>query len=312
MKLFYYQRSDGLQNFGDALNSWLWPQLLPNFFDENPQSVFIGFGTLINNLLIPRMASAKRVVLFSTGVGYEKKLQQLPAHMKVYCVRGPRSALSLGFPANMAITDGAILARDLWPSIQQQRTQVSFMPHVIHAKAAGPALRQICERLQFQYIDPTEPNLEQVLRQIDQSKLLLAEAMHGAIVADALRVPWIPIRSSVQILTFKWLDWCDSVGCPYHPRYLPPLFSTYPHFARGIRSGLKSLRYWSQSIYSAPTISLHALAQAQLGILDSSLPFEKALRQAASSPGYLSDIVHWTHLHDRLLDRLNNLQLTTS
>jgi succinoglycan biosynthesis protein ExoV len=309
MKLFYYQGSDGFQNFGDALNSWLWPKLLPNFFDEDSKVIFIGFGTLINNFLIRRISPAERVILFTTGVGYEKNLKQLPEYMQLYSVRGPRSASALHLPAEMAITDGAILVRDVWTPKPEQRDQVSFMPHVTHAKAAGQIWKQICERLQIQYIDPTEPDVETVLNQINRSKLMLAEAMHGAIVADALRVPWIPLRTSAEILTFKWLDWCDSVQCRYQPRYLPPLLSAYPRFAQGLRSGLKSLGYWNQAISQSPKLHLDLLIQERFGIRDSIRLWEQALAQVATSGlGYLSDFSHWQHLHDRLLRRLDDLK----
>lgn len=36
--------------------------------------------------------------------------------------------------------------------------------------------------------------------------MVLADAMHAAIIADAMRVPWLPLITSPQINTFKWLD----------------------------------------------------------------------------------------------------------
>ena len=39
--------------------------------------------------------------------------------------------------------------------------------------------------------------------------------MHGAIIADTLRIPWIPISTRPSINTFKWLDWCESMELEY-------------------------------------------------------------------------------------------------
>ena len=47
--------------------------------------------------------------------------------------------------------------------------------------------------------------------------------MHGAIVADALRVPWIPVATNSTILSFKWQDWCSSIGVEYKPNYIERL-----------------------------------------------------------------------------------------
>jgi succinoglycan biosynthesis protein ExoV len=46
--------------------------------------------------------------------------------------------------------------------------------------------------------------------------------MHGAIVADSLRVPWIPLRPIAAEHRFKWLDWTRSVDVPYKPVALTP------------------------------------------------------------------------------------------
>nr|WP_228024678.1 polysaccharide pyruvyl transferase family protein [cf. Phormidesmis sp. LEGE 11477] len=86
------------------------------------------------------------------------------------------------------------------------------MPHFRHG---SPHLFQaVCERAGIHYIDPTG-EIEAVVADISQTKVLISEAMHGAIVADTLRVPWIPVRTSPRILPFKWRDWCASMHLPY-------------------------------------------------------------------------------------------------
>ena len=65
---------------------------------------------------------------------------------------------------------------------------------------------------------------ESVIRRIQQSEVIIAEAMHAAIVADALRVPWIPVKAYNGINDFKWNDWASSLDVPYNPIRIPSLF----------------------------------------------------------------------------------------
>ena len=57
---------------------------------------------------------------------------------------------------------------------------------------------------------------------------MITEALHGAIVADALRVPWMPVSSYHTILPFKWEDWCRSVGLAYAPSSVPTFWKPRP------------------------------------------------------------------------------------
>ncbi|HEY9738606.1 MAG TPA: polysaccharide pyruvyl transferase family protein [Trichocoleus sp.] len=264
MQLFHYRRRDGVENFGDALNLWLWPQILPEAFGAGEEAldsglVLVGIGTLLNDRLPERLPKAQRVVVFSTGVGYEKPLRRLPAHWQIYCVRGPLSAQSLRLPMSSAITDGALLLRRCFqpnwvrPETQIKKSSFAFMPHIHHAVYGGEMWQQICQDLGFGYIDPRW-SVTQVLNAISQSEVLLAEAMHGAIAADALRVPWIPVQTSPRILPFKWRDWCASVQVPFRPALLPPLVPPYPPYAQGARSGLRASRYWLRCYTQAPAL----------------------------------------------------------
>ncbi|NEP19893.1 MAG: polysaccharide pyruvyl transferase family protein [Leptolyngbya sp. SIO4C1] len=244
MKLYYYQRRDRSANFGDELNPWLWPRLLPGCFDEDDATLFVGTGTLLNHLLPVRTASARRLIIFSTGAGYEKPLRQIPSHWQIICVRGPLSANRLGLPASSAIADGGLLIHRCFSPTGKKTARYGLMPHVHHATYAQATWQQICQQLDIRYIDPRWP-VEQVLTAISETELLLAEAMHGAIAADALRVPWIPILTSPRMLRFKWQDWCASMRLPYRPQVLAPL-ADYPRYGRGLRSGLCSAAHWSR------------------------------------------------------------------
>ncbi|MDJ0703216.1 MAG: polysaccharide pyruvyl transferase family protein [Leptolyngbyaceae cyanobacterium MO_188.B28] len=260
MRLIYYQRRDQLSNFGDQLNPWLWRKLLPGVFDQASSTVFVGIGTLLNSALPERVAQAEQVNIFSTGVGYEKPLKQVSPSWRIYCVRGPLSAQKLGLPKRIGIADGGILLRRFFTPSPQKLTKFAFMPHIHHAKCAGLVWRHLCSQLDIGYIDPSW-SIEQVLAAIGQTETLLAEAMHGAIAADALRTPWIPIVTSGRILGFKWLDWCASVGLKYRPQYLKPLTSIYPRLTSGTQSSTRAARHWSRCIRQQPIEALAHLGK---------------------------------------------------
>ncbi|MEM8504969.1 MAG: polysaccharide pyruvyl transferase family protein [Cyanobacteria bacterium P01_D01_bin.1] len=214
MKLFYYETRSPHKNFGDELNPWLWHQLLPEL-DSCPNNVFVGIGTLLNESTTKLVSEAKNVIFFSTGVGYGKSLRfRPPPNWKIYCVRGPLSAKRLNLPNSLAITDGAALLKRYFNPVSEseRRYACSYMPHFRHG--SRDLFKAVCERAGIHYIDPVG-KIEAVISDISQSKVLISEAMHGAIVADTFRVPWIPVRTSPKILPFKWRDWCASVQQPY-------------------------------------------------------------------------------------------------
>ncbi len=213
MKLYYCKYPDGRQNFGDYLNLWLWEKLIPNVLDEDERTAFVGLGTLINDSLPRRTPRALRRVIFSTGAGYEKGMPDLDDSYRIYCLRGPLSAKAIDMPPELGVADGAILVRRLININSRKVHKFAYMPHY---NFAGEGWKSVCEQLGFGYIDPSWPT-EKVLSSINNTEILLCEAMHGAIVADALRVPWIPIVTHPTILPFKWQDWCLSIGVEYQP-----------------------------------------------------------------------------------------------
>ncbi|WP_427160720.1 polysaccharide pyruvyl transferase family protein [Aliinostoc sp. HNIBRCY26] len=242
MKLFYYQEN----NFGDQLNNWLWDELIPGVLDNDESSAFIGIGTLLNDRLSQRTNNARLRVVFGAGVGYGQGTLQLDDSYKIYCVRGPLSAKTLGIDSQFALTDGAILIRKIYNYDNIKKSyKYSYIPHL---KTAGEGWRLVCERLGFGYIDPHWPR-EKVLSCISQSEVILAEAMHGAIIADAFRIPWIPVVSHSTVLLSKWQDWCQSIDVEYKPSYIDRLH--HPRQKIDILSPLRLARDWFRQKESA-------------------------------------------------------------
>jgi len=218
MKLFYYKHPNNITNFGDDLNPWLWGKFISDILDNNNDLIFIGIGTLLNNYTEEKISPFKcQKIVFSSGVGYGETHPKIDNTWKIYCLRGPLSAKALNVSSGFAVTDGAVLLRRVYRGSGQKRHRFSYMPHVAHAEAAGQIWKSTCGKLGFGYVDPCSP-VEEVLAAIDSTEVLLTEAMHGAIAADALRIPWIPIQTGKIILPFKWMDWCASINVNYVPQ----------------------------------------------------------------------------------------------
>ena len=215
MNIYYF---DGTQskfykaiNFGDELNPWLWPQVFPGILEAREEVDFIGIGTLLND----RLPKTSQKVIFGSGVGYGNTPQ--PDHTwEIYFVRGLLSAKSLGIDFSFGITDPGILVRRFFIPSDHKRYKWSYMPHYKEDIINGNAWKEICADLDIHYISPTEP-LQKVLTEISETEVLLTEAMHGAITADALRTPWVAIKTHSRILEFKWNDWLSTLEIPYHP-----------------------------------------------------------------------------------------------
>lgn len=258
MKLFYFipQGSRaGISNFGDELNSWLWEQLIPGTFDQDEAIAFLGMGTLLNDLVRQRVPNARHIVVFGSGVGYGATLPQIDNNWTIYCVRGPLSAQALNLSPELAIADPAILIRRLYKPSSKKVYKFAYMPHYVQSIKAGKAWEKVCEQVGFHYID-ARWSIEKVMTEISQTEVLLTEAMHGAIAADALRVPWVCVHTSASILEFKWQDWCQSMGVEYQPYKLPQLSDVPPEYGigsirgiRGSRSAIKaSLNHWLNQV----------------------------------------------------------------
>lgn len=230
MQLYYFKDPAG--NFGDDLNAWLWPQLIPELLDDNPDELLVGIGTLLNH----RLPDGPTKHVLGSGVGYGD-LPDAGDEFVFHAVRGHKSARALGVPRDKVITDAGVLVRDASvPAPTASRVKVSLM-------LTGQSLhnydwRAVCERAEVNFIS-CHWSVPRVLREIQRSDLLLTEAMHGAIVADALRVPWVPVTCSDVVLGFKWEDWLSSLSLEYRPQTITPLVDLARH--QGPRDQVKHM-----------------------------------------------------------------------
>lgn len=248
MKVIYFQDPEG--NFGDELNRWLWPRLFDGAVtgfghhgietrEENQTEslLFYGIGTILDD----RIPVEPRKIIFGSGFGYGDPLSNLK-NCEIIFVRGSKTAKAIGVAAEKALTDPAVLLRHFFPvvSTEERVHDVSFMPH--HSTTAGNFWESACKDSGINYISPMGFDVEAVVKQISSSRLVIAEAMHAAIVADAFRVPWIPVTSVPETNPFKWQDWCESLDLKYQPNQITPIYrNTTGNPAKDLINKVKAL-----------------------------------------------------------------------
>jgi succinoglycan biosynthesis protein ExoV len=285
------------RNFGDELNELLWPRLLPGrlddaLLDDGVSELFLGIGSVLD----ARHPADRRKIVAGAGFGGYENPASLDASWEIYWVRGPRTARQLGLPTEFGLGDPASLLPLVHRLARHATGTIGFMPHFESlargnwpeaAAAAGVTL-----------IDPRDAP-HAILEQIAGCRMLLSEALHGVIVADALRVPWVALAPVAPIHRAKWLDWADALDLTIRFHALPPssareyIETAFTPRRRAIRAGLAQAAALANRI-DRRTVHLDRAATS--------------LRQAASAAPQLSNCWTLTRAQDRMLNRLHTLR----
>jgi succinoglycan biosynthesis protein ExoV len=223
MKLSYFKDPNN-SNFGDDLNAWMWPKLLHNFFDDDEDIIFVGIGSIIGKKRPDHLEYKphQRKVVFGAGFvsGYHDKPDLKDGSWDVFFVRGPRTAQTFELAPESAIGDSAILLRKLVDfNAPRQKKVIGYMPH--WESMGRGNWSEVCRLAGIRLIDP-RLSVDEVLQELLNCELLVTEAMHGAIVGDALRIPWIAITPHEAKHREKWFDWSEALGLSFQSHYLPP------------------------------------------------------------------------------------------
>ena len=278
----------------DKLNQFVWPRLLPGAFDDDPSTIFLGIGSI---LFDNHPKNARKIVMGAGYGGYTAPPDVSDGTWQFQFVRGPRTAAQLGLDPELAIADSGILVCALVDRSVCQPKHVSFIPHV--ASLRRGQWKSVCELAGVEFIDPRS-RVEVVISQLLQSNVVIAEAMHGAIIADALRVPWIPVYPLNPLNRMKWLDWAESLEVDYRPVSLVP--STLDE--------LKLTRLSGSRVASKLVSMLNESALGR-GANQRLLEFSaKQLLKTSAGPSYLSDDRTLDCVTSRMLDKVEQFRRT--
>ncbi|OLS62618.1 polysaccharide pyruvyl transferase family protein [Pseudomonas putida] len=208
----------GSDNVGDELNEWIWPALLGDI--QRDGVALLGIGTLLNEAFCRRLDSAERILVLGSGAGYGKP-PTLDPRWRVHAVRGLRTARALGLDDDRAVADPAYLLASLdWRSARAHG-EVVVVPH--HRSLRYLDWQRVCAAAGLRFVSPLLPAAD-FMQAIAGARLVLSEAMHGAILADVARVPWQGFGFGGQFNQDKWLDWAQMFDLNLDIRHLPGFY----------------------------------------------------------------------------------------
>lgn len=299
MKLYYFKSEHG--NFGDDLNPWLWGKLLPDFFDRDDSELFVGIGTLLNH----RLPEKPLKHIFGSGYGYGRP-PKIDDSFVIHAVRGYETARILGIDEAFVITDPAILLKTVpFRKASSSEFRWGFIPHSQSSRYFG--WETLCAELGYHYIS-AEWDVETVLFELSRCNVVICEAMHGAIAADTLRIPWIPVSCYGYISELKWMDWLSTLSLPYDPVRITSLYDIERDFPaakrlkNSLKRGLRTAGIWSRGWTPPPRSKTDRNA------------FRQALDDLSAvsrrEPLLSNERVFQSHL-DRYLELLGNLRNQT-
>lgn len=206
MKLYYSVSSSG--NFGDDMNQWFWDELLSGWRKALPETTLFGIGTILGRKILD---AHDTVLVCGSGAGYGAASRIDRDKTKISWVRGPRTAALIGVEPELAITDPACMAA-VMPQFSAQPRGTGGAIFIPHRSTARLDLdwNRVGRHAGLRTVLPTG-EAHAIIAEIARASLVVTESLHGAILADAFRVPWVPVRISNQFNDFKWQDWAESV-----------------------------------------------------------------------------------------------------
>lgn len=188
-------------NFGDELNDIIFPSLgytkCIQYNKINLQNLnkdcILGLGTLLT----------KKVKSPITVAGAGSDGQSKPqANLNYKFVRGKLTTKYLNLKDSLGVGDPVYYLYDYINSKKSKvkNFKIGIIPH-------WKSLKQISGK---NVISPFLP-VNEFIHKVSECEIVLAEAMHGAMCADILRIPFAPIKIHSDFNEFKWQDWASTM-----------------------------------------------------------------------------------------------------
>jgi succinoglycan biosynthesis protein ExoV len=215
-----YAWSSGVPNLGDDLNNWLWKRVLPSTFLRE-KGTLIGIGSVISPEHLSSIENPNPIHILGAGCRNQKyPLSEVSNDLKIHAVRGPLSSVALGQNDQLPLIDGAYalkLTKIYGELIKQpKRYKFTLIPYFRSRKLINYTILKESKDINILHSSDYK-SIENALLTIAQSEYIISESMHGAVIADVLRVPWSRLNYFLQnprdkeTAEFKWKDWAYSM-----------------------------------------------------------------------------------------------------
>jgi succinoglycan biosynthesis protein ExoV len=195
-------------NFGDDLNTLIWPGLFPDMAQLTGRALLYGVGTLLDG----RHDKTVKKVVLGSGIG-EKHAARSDPNWDFRWVRGPRSAQEFNLSEKLALGDPALLWHELKKRSDGQGA-IGLIPH--YATWDSYDWTHVASNAGMIAINPRQSPAA-VTGQMRTCSRILSESLHGAICADAMGIPWSACVLAHRFNDFKWRDWLATVQRPFTP-----------------------------------------------------------------------------------------------
>ena len=196
-----------IDNFGDALNSYIFKELAQLDVKNSPLSnaVIIGIGSLLDNCLIDKNTikiERPAKMIFSSGFGFEEggffhnpdilMPEKLAYDVKCYALRGKltqgRIEKLTGKKCKAVLGDAGLLASYL---IDKTKIKIKYdlgiVPH--YADSQNPIFKQILNDIPNSVILNPCVGVKKFLKNLCECKCVISTSMHPLIACYALRIP---------------------------------------------------------------------------------------------------------------------------
>jgi beta-1,4-mannosyltransferase len=236
VKVFYHQGT--APNVGDDLNAILWSKLMPGLDQLRTADWLIGIGTILDER-VNHLEGSKLVL--GSGLRTAHAPRRFGADVRFAAVRGKHTAARLGLAADVAVCDPGFLVTRLWPDRAAGGDRIGLVPHVYSTRMTE--ITRVATDAGIEVVSPALP-IDEFLAKLKACARVYCESLHGAIFADALRIPWARVRicshyyEGSGVSDFKWADTFSVLGVDSQPMNrigLLPIKRTWQKLARALR-----------------------------------------------------------------------------